>query len=66
MTPRLRGFVGPNGSGKSTIKDSLKSSWRGVYLNADDLEKALSDAEACARILLSACAPLAGARQILR
>jgi DNA polymerase-3 subunit epsilon len=27
---------------------------------------ALSDAEACARILLSACAPLAGARQILR
>jgi predicted ABC-type ATPase len=43
MTPRLRVFAGPNGSGKSTIKDSLKSSWLGVYLNADDVEKELRE-----------------------
>lgn len=40
-TPRLRVFAGPNGSGKSTIKDSLLPQWLGVYVNADDIEKAI-------------------------
>ena len=39
--PRLRVFAGPNGSGKSTIKDSLLPQWLGVYVNADDIEKAI-------------------------
>lgn len=39
--PRLRLFAGPNGSGKSTIKDALRPEWLGVYVNADDIEKAL-------------------------
>ena len=39
--PRLRMFAGPNGSGKSTIKDMLPSQWLGVYVNADEMEKAI-------------------------
>ena len=39
--PRLRVFAGPNGSGKSTLKDVLPADWLGVYVNADDIEKAL-------------------------
>jgi predicted ABC-type ATPase len=34
-------FAGPNGSGKSTIKDVLPPDWLGVYVNADDIEKAI-------------------------
>lgn len=40
-TPRLRMFAGPNGSGKSTIKEFLHSEWLGVYVNADEIEKAV-------------------------
>lgn len=43
--PRLRMFAGPNGSGKSTMKDKLLQSqgshFLGVYINADDIEKAI-------------------------
>jgi predicted ABC-type ATPase len=39
--PRLRMFAGPNGSGKSTLKDELKPEWLGVYVNPDDMEKAI-------------------------
>lgn len=39
--PRLRMFAGPNGSGKSTLKDMLPSQWLGVYVNADEMEKAI-------------------------
>jgi len=39
--PRLRMFAGPNGSGKSTIKDELSPRWLGVYINPDDMEKAI-------------------------
>ena len=39
--PRLRMFAGPNGSGKSTIKDMLPPQWLGVYVNADEIEKAI-------------------------
>jgi predicted ABC-type ATPase len=34
-------FAGPNGSGKSTIKDMLPPEWLGVYVNADEIEKAI-------------------------
>lgn len=38
---RMRVFAGPNGSGKSTIiKEIQKVVWPGVYINADDIEKA--------------------------
>jgi len=39
--PRLRVLAGPNGSGKSTIKLDLKPQWIGVFVNADEMEKAL-------------------------
>jgi predicted ABC-type ATPase len=39
--PRLRMFAGPNGSGKSTLKDILEPEWLGVYINPDDMEKAI-------------------------
>lgn len=35
-------FAGPNGSGKSTIHTELRPEWIGVYVNADDIEKALA------------------------
>lgn len=41
-TPRLRIFAGPNGSGKSTLKEQLKPDWLGYYLNADDIQRALT------------------------
>lgn len=41
LVPRLRMFAGPNGSGKSTIKDMLPPEWLGVYVNADEMEKAI-------------------------
>jgi predicted ABC-type ATPase len=43
--PRLRMFAGPNGSGKTTVKTQLNKSpeWFGVYLNPDDLEKAIRE-----------------------
>lgn len=41
--PRLRMFAGPSGSGKSTLKSELQDDWLGVYVNADDIEKALNE-----------------------
>ncbi len=41
--PRLRVLAGPNGSGKSTIKTELKPQWIGVFINADEIERALKD-----------------------
>ncbi len=38
-TPRLRMFAGPNGSGKSTIKQVVPAELRGIYINADDIER---------------------------
>lgn len=41
---RLRMFCGPNGSGKSTMIKAIRQRIPlGVYLNADDIEKELSD-----------------------
>jgi len=40
-TPRLRMFAGPNGSGKSCLNSILPPQLKGVYLNPDELEKAL-------------------------
>ncbi|MFC5457202.1 zeta toxin family protein [Prosthecobacter fluviatilis] len=42
-TPRLRMFAGPNGSGKSVLKSYLPKPLLGVYLNPDDIEKAVRD-----------------------
>jgi predicted ABC-type ATPase len=40
---RMRVFAGPNGSGKTTIINKLKTEINfGVYVNADDIEQALS------------------------
>ncbi|MFC4621025.1 hypothetical protein ACFO3A_02185 [Comamonas nitrativorans] len=39
--PRLRMFAGPNGSGKSTINEMLPPQWLGIYVNADEMEKAI-------------------------
>lgn len=39
--PRIRVFAGPNGSGKSTLKGLLSKDWCGVYINADDVERAI-------------------------
>jgi predicted ABC-type ATPase len=39
--PRLRVLAGPNGSGKSTIQTELKPEWLGVFINADEIERAL-------------------------
>ena len=39
--PRLRVLAGPNGSGKSTIQRELKPQWIGVFINADEIERAL-------------------------
>ncbi len=41
--PRLRVLAGPNGSGKSTIKNELKPEWIGIFVNADEIERALRD-----------------------
>jgi predicted ABC-type ATPase len=41
--PRLRVLAGPNGSGKSTIQSELKPQWIGVFINADEIERALKD-----------------------
>jgi predicted ABC-type ATPase len=38
---RMRVFAGPNGSGKSTLKGLLSKDWFGVYINADDIERAI-------------------------
>ena len=35
----MRMFAGPNGSGKSTIKNIVPSEYRGIYINADDIER---------------------------
>ena len=40
--PRMRVFAGPNGSGKSTLNTVLPSYLLGVYLNADEIEAALT------------------------
>lgn len=42
--PRLRVLAGPNGSGKSTIQSELKPQWIGVFINADEIERALKEA----------------------
>lgn len=34
-------FAGPNGSGKSTIKEGLPLAWLGIYINPDEIEKAI-------------------------
>jgi len=39
---RLRVIAGPNGSGKSTILEELDPAWVGIYINADDLQAALT------------------------
>lgn len=39
--PRLRMFAGPNGSGKSSLIGAIKPEWLGVYINPDDIEKAI-------------------------
>jgi predicted ABC-type ATPase len=39
--PRLRMFAGPNGSGKSTINAVIRPELLGVYINPDDIEKAI-------------------------
>ncbi len=39
--PRLRVLAGPNGSGKSTIQSELRPQWIGVFINADEIERAL-------------------------
>jgi len=36
-------MAGPNGSGKSTIQIELKPQWIGVFINADEIERALKD-----------------------
>lgn len=41
-SPRLRIFAGPNGSGKSTLKESLNPAWLGFYINADDIQRAIT------------------------
>ena len=42
LISRLRMFAGPNGSGKSTIKSLIKPKLLGLYVNPDDIEKAIS------------------------
>lgn len=43
---RFRMFAGPNGSGKSTFIQAVKEKcWIGYYINADDIEKLLSENE---------------------
>lgn len=45
-TKRMRVFAGPNGSGKTTIVKSLQSEIGfGIYVNADDIEKMLSESK---------------------
>lgn len=39
----MRVIAGPNGSGKSTILRELDPAWVGVYVNADDLQVALTE-----------------------
>lgn len=41
--PRLRVLAGHNGSGRSTIQSELKPQWIGVFINADEIERALKD-----------------------
>lgn len=41
--PRLRMFAGPNGSGKSTINALIRPELLGVYINPDDIEKAIRE-----------------------
>ena len=36
-------LAGPNGSGKSTIQSELKPEWIGVFINADEIERALKE-----------------------
>lgn len=38
-------LAGPNGSGKSTIQTELKPQWIGVFINADEIERALKESE---------------------
>lgn len=41
---RLRIIAGPNGSGKSTMIDKLRQKFDcGIYINTDEIEKALTD-----------------------
>ncbi len=40
-TPRMRMFAGPNGSGKSTLKEVISDAWLGIYINPDEMEKAI-------------------------
>ncbi len=42
-TPRIRIFAGPNGSGKSTIKTLIDSKLFGIYINPDEIEKAIKE-----------------------
>lgn len=41
--PRLRMFAGPKGSGKSTIKSVVPDRLLGVYLNPDEMQKAIEE-----------------------
>ena len=40
---RLRMFAGPNGSGKSTLKHVISPELWGIYVNPDDMEKAIRE-----------------------
>lgn len=37
----MRMFAGPNGSGKSTLKEVIPDAWLGIYINPDEMEKAI-------------------------
>ena len=52
MAKRLRILAGPNGSGKTSIYRGLRDKFNwGVFVNADEIEKALRE---CAELNLSA------------
>lgn len=43
--PRLRMFAGPNGSGKSTMRSVVKPELLGAYVNPDDIEAEIRQAD---------------------
>lgn len=38
-------LAGPNGSGKSTLQSELRPEWIGVFVNADEIERTLNEAQ---------------------
>ena len=43
--PRLRMFAGPNGSGKSTMRSVIKPELLGTYVNPDEIEAEINQAD---------------------